>query len=81
MGWGYTPLGTTAEVPTLEGPKKLKIPAGTADHSKLRMKGLGIGHGAGTGRGDQMVRVLVRYPKTLTPEQIALVEDLKKTGL
>jgi len=74
-------LGATAEVPTLEGLKKLKIPAGTHDHSKLRMKGLGIPHGAGAPRGDQMVRVLVRYPKTLTPEQIALVEDLKKSGL
>jgi len=74
-------LGTTAEVPTLEGAKKLKVPPGTADHSKLRMKGLGIPRGAGKERGDQMVRVLVRYPKTLTPEQTALIEELKKSGL
>ena len=74
-------LGTTAEVPTLEGLKKLKIPAGTHDHSKLRMKGLGIPHSGGAPRGDHMVRVLVRYPKTLTPEQIELIEGLKESGL
>src|SRR5512136_1023386 len=35
-------LGTTVEVPTLEGIKKVKIPPGTQCHTKMRLKGLGV---------------------------------------
>ena len=35
-------LGTTVEVPTLEGIKKVKIPPGTQSHTKMRLKGLGL---------------------------------------
>jgi len=44
-------LGTTIEVPTLEGLKKVRIPSGTQSHSKLRLKGLGLPHFQKEGRG------------------------------
>jgi len=74
-------LGTIKEVPTLTGAKNLKIPPGTPSHSKLRLKGMGVSHASGTAKGDQFVRVLVKYPKELTDEQRELVTALKKLGL
>ncbi len=72
-------LGTTREVPTLSGAKNLKIPPGTQSHSRLRLKGLGIADSKG--KGDQLVRIIVKMPKVLTDEQTRLIEDLKKSGL
>jgi curved DNA-binding protein len=74
-------LGTTREVPTLTGPKNLKIPAGTQSHTKLRLKGLGIPSHSGTKKGDQLVRILVKIPRNLTDEQKKLVLALKEQGL
>lgn len=74
-------LGTTKEVSTLTGPKNLKIPAGTHSHSKLRLKGMGISTASGTRKGDQLVRILVKFPKELTEGQRELVLALKEQGL
>ncbi|NIQ02386.1 MAG: DnaJ domain-containing protein [Nitrospinaceae bacterium] len=73
-------LGTTIQVPTLEGEKQVKVPAGTQPGGKLRLKGLGIPLRGG-GRGDQIVKIVVTYPKELTPHQVKLMEDLRKSGL
>ena len=74
-------LGTTAEVPTLEGPKHIKIPAGTQSHSRIRLKGFGLPRLQGVGKGDEFVRILVKTPKTLSERQKKLVEELRKEGL
>lgn len=74
-------LGAVKEVPTLIGPKNLKIPPGTQSHSKLRLKGLGVSHGSGDQKGDQLVRVLIKFPKELTEEQREMVLALKEQGL
>jgi curved DNA-binding protein len=73
-------LGTLIHVPTLEGEKQVKVPAGTHPMTKLRLRGLGI-HSRGGDRGDLYVKIIVTYPKTLTPEQTKLIESLKKEGL
>jgi curved DNA-binding protein len=73
-------LGAIIHVPTLEGEKQVKIPAGTQPLTKLRLRGLGI-HSRSKDRGDQFVKIIVTYPKTLTPEQIKLIESLKEQGL
>jgi len=74
-------LGTTAEVATLEGPKHIKIPAGTQSHSRIRLKGFGLPRLQGGGKGDEFVRLIVKTPKTLSERQKKLVEELKKEGL
>ncbi len=73
-------LGTTIQVPTLEGEKQVKVPAGTQPLTKLRLRGLGIQNRRGK-RGDHIVKILVNLPKTLTPEQSKLIESLKEQGL
>jgi len=72
-------LGTSVEVKTLTGLKQVKVPPATQSHSKLRLKGLGI-KGKG-GKGDQIVRVIVTYPKTITDAQKDLLKQLQSTGL
>ena len=67
-------LGTTIEVPTLEGPAKLKIPGGTQTGKVFRLKGKGIPALQGGGRGDQHVRVFVETPTHLSKEQRDLLE-------
>ena len=73
-------LSAIIQVPTLEGENQVKVPAGTQPFTKLRLRGLGI-HSRGGDRGDQFVKIIVNLPKTLTPEQIKLIESLKEHGL
>jgi curved DNA-binding protein len=74
-------LGTSIEVPTLEGNKRIKVPPGTQSNSRIRLKGFGLPRLQGGGKGDQLVRILIKYPKNLTGGQKKLIEDLKKEGL
>lgn len=74
-------LGASIEVPTLHGIKKVKIPSGTSGNTKLRLKGEGIPHLKGKGKGDAYVRIVIKVPKKLTSKQKELVEGLSKEGL
>ena len=74
-------LGTTVEVPTLEGKKIVKVPIGTQSHTKMRLKGLGIPHFQGEGRGDEYVKVIVKVPKKLTEKSRKLIEELAKEDI
>jgi curved DNA-binding protein len=74
-------LGTTIEVPTLEGMKKVKVPPGTQSHTKMRLKGLGMPHFQGEGKGDQYVKVIVRIPKKVSEKSRGLIQDLAKEDI
>ncbi|MCL5445000.1 MAG: molecular chaperone DnaJ [Actinobacteria bacterium] len=72
-------LGTTVTVPTLSGSVTLRIPAGTAPGTTLRVRGHGIPASGGKGAdkpGDLMVKVDVIVPAKLSEEQRAAVESL-----
>ena len=73
-------LGTTIEVETLNGIKRVKVPAGTQNNAKLRLKGVGIKTSQGA-QGDQLVNIKIKIPKTLTEEQQKHIEFLKETGI
>jgi molecular chaperone DnaJ len=70
-------LGTKVEVPTLIGKSALKIPAGTASHTILRMKGKGLGRLQRSGHGDQLVRVIVHTPEPGSKRERELLEELR----
>jgi molecular chaperone DnaJ len=72
-------LGAEVDVPTVDGPTKLKIPAAIQPGKVLRMRGKGVPHLRGNGRGDQLVVVNVEIPKNLTTEQRKLMEELAKS--
>jgi len=69
-------LGTEVEVPTLEGESKLKIPAGSQTGQVFRLKGKGVAHLHGNGRGDQLVTLFVVTPDSLTEKQRQLLREL-----
>lgn len=66
-------LGAKIEVPTLEGSVTVKIPAGTQDGKKLRVKGKGAPRPKG-GRGDLHVIVRVEIPQKLNRHEKELLE-------
>ncbi|OGP89424.1 MAG: integrase [Deltaproteobacteria bacterium RBG_16_47_11] len=74
-------LGTTVEVPTLDGIKKVKVPPGIQSHTKMRLKGLGLPHFQREGRGDEYVKMIVRVPKRVSEKVKNLVQELAKEGI
>ncbi len=73
-------LGTSIDVPTLEGKKRVRIKPGTRSGTKVRLKGFGVRDRSG-GRGDLFAVIRVAVPNQLTPQQRELLEKLKETGL
>lgn len=72
-------LGAEVDVPTVDGPTKLKIPAGTQPGKVITLRSKGVPHLRGSGRGDQLVVVNVEVPSRLTNEQRQLFEQLAKS--
>lgn len=69
-------LGDEIEVPTVDGRVKLKIPAGTQTETYFRLRGKGVPHLRGSGRGDQHVKVRVVTPTKLSERQKELLREL-----
>jgi curved DNA-binding protein len=74
-------LGGSIDVPTMEGTKRIKIPAGIQSGTKVRLKGLGFPHLGKKERGDMYVRISVKVPEKLTARQRELLEQLAVEGL
>ncbi len=70
--------GAEIEVPTLDGRKKLRVPAGTRPGSVQRLRGEGPKRLGKAGRGDIHYRFVLDLPDKLTAEQEAAVDDLAK---
>jgi len=68
-------LGAEIEVPTLEGPVKLKVPAGTQTAKIFRLKNKGIASLRTGRRGDEQVVIRVATPTKLTKRQKELMEE------
>ena len=68
-------LGGTIEVPTLTGKASLKIPAGTQSGTTFRLKGKGIPSLRGGYFGDQMIRVEIEVPTSLSSDQRQKLEE------
>jgi molecular chaperone DnaJ len=68
-------LGAELEFETLDGSERITIPAGTQTGRVVRLKGRGVPHVRGRGRGDLHVRLVVDTPTDLTREQEALLRE------
>jgi len=77
-------LGDTIEVPTIDGKASMKIPHGTQNGQKFRLKGKGLPKMGGAARGDQYVVINVEIPKGIdddTKELVRRLDDkIKKKG-
>jgi molecular chaperone DnaJ len=69
-------LGTEVEVPTLNGEFKLRIPSGTQTGKTFKLRGRGIPHVYGYGRGDEYVEIVVETPTRLGKKQKELLQQL-----
>jgi molecular chaperone DnaJ len=70
-------LGTSIEVPTIDGKAKVKIPAGTMAGKILRLQGKGLPGVQGYSKGDQLIHVSLWTPKHLTSEERAMLEKMR----
>ena len=70
-------LGTTVEVPTLKGKVSMKVPAATSSGRTFRLPGYGMPKPKGAGAGDELVKVKIVLPSSLTEEELALYRQLK----
>jgi curved DNA-binding protein len=77
-------LGISIEVPTIDGTiKRIKVPAGTQNGIKIRMKGFGVPglKGSGSTKGDQFVKISVEVPRKLNDSQLQLIRKLAEEGI
>jgi len=72
-------LGTTIEVPTLEGKARVKIAPGTQPGKVLRLKGKGLPDVNRYGNGDLLVTINVWVPKTLDPTERESLNKLNQS--
>ena len=72
-------MGLEAEIPTVTGKAKIKIPAGTQAGKILRLKGKGFPSVNSYEKGDQLININVWTPQNLSAEEKAMLEKLKNS--
>ncbi|MHB1584208.1 MAG: molecular chaperone DnaJ [Acidimicrobiales bacterium] len=76
VGMSQAALGVVVEVATLEEPRQVELAGGTQSGHVVRLKGAGVPHLRGRGRGDLFVHVVVDTPTGLSPRQEELLREL-----
>jgi molecular chaperone DnaJ len=73
-------LGGVIDVPTLDGPIKMRVPESTQSGRVFRIRGRGVPRAAGKNatRGDHLVKVSIAVPAQLTQRQREVIEELAK---
>ncbi|MBW2991367.1 molecular chaperone DnaJ [Candidatus Woesearchaeota archaeon] len=79
ISFSQAALGDKIKVPTIDGEASLKIPSGTQPGTILKMKGKGVKHLHGFGRGDQLVKMNISIPKKLNRKQEKLLKEFEKS--
>lgn len=72
-------LGTSYEVPTIDGKVKIKIDSGTQSGKILRLRGKGIKDINGYGKGDQLIHVNVWTPQQLSKDEKEKLESFRNS--
>ncbi len=70
--------GGIIEVPTIDGDLKLRIRSGTQSGTMIRLRGKGVSHLRGRGRGDQYVRIQVQIPEKPSRKQKELIKEFEE---
>ncbi len=71
-------LGGEISVSTLSNDLKLKVRPGTASHTLVRLRGEGIKHLQGSGKGDYYVRLIVKIPEKISQDERRLLEQISE---
>jgi molecular chaperone DnaJ len=72
-------LGTEIDVDTVDGPVRMKVPAGTQSGTDFKLAGHGVPHLKNNSRGDHIVSIIVETPTKLTKQQKELLESFRET--
>jgi molecular chaperone DnaJ len=64
----------------MEGKASLKIPAGTQSSTTFRLKGRGMPHLRGGAQGDQLIKVQVEVPTSLSSDQRRILEEFGRVS-
>ncbi|HOX06488.1 MAG TPA: molecular chaperone DnaJ [Planctomycetota bacterium] len=78
VSYSQAVLGSTIEVPTLDGKNRLKVPRGTPSGQILRMRGQGFPNISSGERGDLLVRVVVHVPEKPGRREEEIVRQLSE---
>ncbi len=78
ISFAQAALGADLEVETLEEKEQISVAEGTQSGDLLHLRGKGVPHLNGYGRGDQIIELLVVTPKNLTDRQRELFVELAK---
>jgi molecular chaperone DnaJ len=76
IAYSQAALGAKLEVPTLDGPDTLTIPAGTQSGEVFRLRRRGMPDPGGGPRGDLLVQIYIEVPKKLNADQEAVLRRL-----
>jgi DnaJ-class molecular chaperone len=72
-------LGAVVDVPTIDGPLKIRIQPGIQPGTLIRLHGKGVPHVRGSGRGDEYVKIQLHVPTRLTRKQKELLDELDRS--
>ena len=72
-------LGATVTVPTLDGKASYDIHEGTQPGDVFKLRGKGVQHLGGRGRGDQYVKVVIEVPKNLSSKQKQIIKEFDES--
>lgn len=72
-------LGGIEEVPTIDGKVKIRIPPGTQPGTLIRLRGQGVTHLRGNGKGDEYVKITLAVPTRLSRHQKDLLTELEES--
>lgn len=75
VGLATALLGGEITVPTITGSATLKIPHGSQSHTLFRLKEQGMPYLNSSGRGDLLIKVIVKIPEKLTKKQEELMKE------
>jgi len=77
-------LGAEIDVETVDGPVRMKVPAGTQSGTDFKLSNHGVSHMKGSSRGAHIVTIIVDTPTKLSKKQQELLEEFeqhKKRGI
>jgi molecular chaperone DnaJ len=75
MGFAQAALGSSFEIPTLDGPEVLRIPAGTQSNEEFRLRGKGMPRLRQVGIGDQIIITKVEVPQKISAKAKELLKQ------
>lgn len=78
VGMVEAALGTEIEVDTVDGPIRMKVPAGTQSGSDFKLSNHGVPHIKGSTRGAHIVTIIVDTPTKLTKQQQELLQQFSQ---